>query len=101
MADLVNQNKLLTAEECHLFIPRGRSVWLGLVVRDGQWVWEDGSPITYSNWDQGEPRQHRTCAYLSTVLGDEKWRTSPCEDRRIGLCTIRTFLTGFNFVLFQ
>jgi hypothetical protein len=32
-------------------------VWLGAArqPRDGAWLWVDGSPLVYANWDEGEP----------------------------------------------
>ena len=31
--------------------------WIGFTDKDqeGNWVWTDGSPITYTNWNNGEP----------------------------------------------
>jgi hypothetical protein len=41
-------------------ISRGH-VWLGATdaEKEGQWVWIDGTPMTYSNWDYGEPNNAR------------------------------------------
>lgn len=32
-------------------------VWIGFTdrVTEGNWVWEDGSPVTFTNWNPGEP----------------------------------------------
>ncbi|EFK95254.1 protein containing Serine/threonine protein kinase // C-type lectin // C-type lectin, partial [sediment metagenome] len=36
-------------------------VWLGATDegQEGKWVWADGSSITYTNWDKGEPNNAR------------------------------------------
>lgn len=34
-----------------------RSFWIGLndIVSEGTWVWSSGEPVTYTNWEPGEP----------------------------------------------
>jgi hypothetical protein len=40
-------------------------LWIGLsdLVEEGRWVWANGEPVTYTNWDPGEPNN----------LGDEDY----------------------------
>src|SRR6185436_15709629 len=35
----------------------GRDAWIGLtdVAQEGAWVWINGEPVTYFNWNSGEP----------------------------------------------
>lgn len=39
--------------------PRGwdgaQGPWIGLLRVDQQWIWDDGSPIDYTNWTPGQP----------------------------------------------
>eukprot|EP00058_Branchiostoma_floridae_P004028 XP_002589516.1 hypothetical protein BRAFLDRAFT_88387 [Branchiostoma floridae] len=36
----------------------GQEVWIGLRKDGGSWKWRDGSPVTYSNWNPGEPNNY-------------------------------------------
>ncbi len=42
-----------------------RGIWLGFtdLDRSGNWIWISGEPITYTNWEWGEPN----------LLGQENW----------------------------
>jgi hypothetical protein len=50
--------------ETHEFIKKlanGRALWLGATeTRDKGWVWVDGTPMTFTSWDKGEPNNHKT-----------------------------------------
>ncbi len=46
----------LTAQ-WHSYLGIDRDLWIGLndVAVEGTFVWADGTPVTYTNWDVGEP----------------------------------------------
>jgi len=42
---------------------------------EGQWIWSDGSPATYTNWHPGEPNNagEEDFAAIGLTVGDGKW----------------------------
>ena len=38
-------------------LAEGKCVWLGATdeVKEGEWLWQDGTKVTYSNWAKHEP----------------------------------------------
>lgn len=48
-----------TAEETWLlqkFLGYPTSFWIGLHLEGQNWVWSSGEPVTYTNWEPGQPR---------------------------------------------
>ena len=33
----------------------GGEYWIGLEKNNNVWKWKDGSPVTFKNWEDGEP----------------------------------------------
>ena len=56
------------------------AVWLGVsdIVKEKDWVWESGSPVSWSNWAQGQPNGGRdqNCVYMDS-RGD--WFDTDCS----------------------
>ena len=48
--------------------------WIGFndIEEEGNWVWSSGAPVTYTNWDQGEPNN---CCFCTEYPG--------CEDAAV------------------
>ncbi|BFZ22363.1 hypothetical protein BsWGS_25402 [Bradybaena similaris] len=71
-----------------------RGVWLGLQKDlQGGYRWSDESPVTYFNWDVGEPSTLNSrwadeeCVALRTVSG--QWNDLPCLGQKLGyVCKI-------------
>ena len=55
-------------EDCH---------WIGLTRVNGQFEWDDGSPLEYTNWAQGELLQNK-CACMDPT-NFYTWITKPCD----------------------
>ncbi|MDP2306270.1 MAG: MopE-related protein [Pseudomonadota bacterium] len=53
--------------------------WLGLNDRasEGGWVWEDGSPVTYTRWNSGEPNNSGDEDCTQLIWGTH-WNDWPC-----------------------
>jgi len=61
--------------------------WIGYNDRDveGDFVWEDGTPVDYENWHAGEPNNaalgpnsEENCTQFNRY-GDQTWNDEPCE----------------------
>jgi len=57
---------------------------LGDGTEEGRWVWSDGSPVDYVNWQSGQPNGGRrdNCAQLHGWT----WYDLPCSDRSGVVC---------------
>ena len=57
----------------------GNSVWIGGEdIVEGTWLWEDGSPFSYTNWASGEPNNvsgNQDCAKLTN---NAEWDDAGC-----------------------
>lgn len=72
----------------------GEQVWLGAndMVREGAWVDQTGSNITYKNWDASNSRspqpdggQSQNCAVLSGAF-QGKWFDENCKEEKASVC---------------
>ena len=67
-----------------------RGVWIGLHrdPRDkSRWIWVDGTRVSYSHWDRGEPNNaggNEGCGYMFPPSG--KWNDAPCHVSLHYLC---------------
>jgi hypothetical protein len=63
--------------------------WIGLndIEVEGVFVWPDGTPATYTNWNEGEPNDAggiEDCVEMSAATG--LWNDSPCDVARAYIC---------------
>lgn len=68
-----------------LTYPDGPSWWIGFTdaTTEGDWLWSDGSPVTYTNWADGEPNNgHGQECFRSTEedCGMIKWSGAAWND---------------------
>ncbi|KAM5170925.1 C-type lectin lectoxin-Phi1-like [Mantella aurantiaca] len=64
--------------------------WIGLK-RDSNdidmWVWADGTPLTFSAWNEGEPNNDYDEEHCAEILGGmESWNDRKCEHRIRYIC---------------
>jgi C-type mannose receptor len=73
------------------------SYWLGMTerVKERQWQWTDGSPMSYQNWDWGQPENFddniggidEDCTMIMAKTG--KWHDELCSKKRAFICEKR------------
>ena len=68
----------------------GQDFWLGANDKEteGSWLWTDGTPVSWTNWNSGEPdgEEKANCARMRP---DGKWSDSMCSKRRPFLCSVQ------------
>uniref|UniRef100_A0A182C5Z4 C-type lectin n=1 Tax=Phalotris mertensi TaxID=1260334 RepID=A0A182C5Z4_9SAUR len=66
-------------------------VWIGLTLskRTGIWKWGDGSNVTYTRWEEGEPNnlwKNEFCAALTSGSRYLKWNDKNCHHWHRFIC---------------
>ncbi|MFK7926547.1 MAG: MopE-related protein [Myxococcota bacterium] len=65
--------------------------WMGFNdrSREGDWVWEDGTAVTYTNWETGEPNDQggEDCGQLNFFLNGA-WNDQACSLRYPFICEL-------------
>jgi len=67
----------------------GGDYWIGFTDQgtEGSWYWYDGSPVSYTNWEPGEPNNSgwwgEDCAEM---WGDGLWNDASCWDDNGMIC---------------
>ncbi|XP_069622915.1 CD209 antigen-like protein C isoform X1 [Ranitomeya imitator] len=73
-----------------LKIIKQNNYWLGLRRSPEDiemWEWTDGSPLTFSAWNTGEPNNDRDIEHCSEIIGEvQLWNDLPCSLKRKFLC---------------
>ncbi|XP_034260875.1 C-type lectin lectoxin-Phi1 [Pantherophis guttatus] len=69
-------------------------VWIGLRLskRKGIWEWSDGSNITHTSWEQGEPNNFfnkEFCVALTAGSRYLQWNDKDCTHRHPFVCTFQ------------
>ncbi|XP_053399913.1 perlucin-like protein [Mercenaria mercenaria] len=81
------ENKFIAAQASST----GRQYWLSLtdVVEEGNWVWMTSKmPMTYSNWNMGEPTAsfHGDFEDCVDMYTNGKWNDVTCTTRKFYVC---------------
>ncbi|XP_067661564.1 perlucin-like protein [Haliotis asinina] len=92
-ADLVSINNwdemdfLLTEIEEHYTTRLRDSYYIGVVYNDGEYIWVDGTPVTFRYWARGEPNCMDTVckAYISEYVGF-KWADARANYKHFYIC---------------
>ncbi|XP_047387515.1 low affinity immunoglobulin epsilon Fc receptor isoform X4 [Sciurus carolinensis] len=60
-----------------------RGSWIGLRDLDleGEFIWMDGSPVGYSNWNPGEPNNQDQGEDCVMMRGSGKWNDASCRSQ--------------------
>lgn len=70
----------------------GADWWIGLsdATSEGAFAWLDGSPVTYTNWEPGEPNDHGSgedCGEMK-VSDNGIWNDVPCGESKPFMCSV-------------
>ena len=61
--------------------------WFGLQQVDGAWAWDDGTKVSYTNWESGEPNDGGDCAeYDGTSSDAGEWKDRSCTYTQAYIC---------------
>ncbi|XP_042204150.1 macrophage mannose receptor 1-like [Homarus americanus] len=72
------------------------SGWIGLQQKlsDRNWEWSDSSPVSITNWENGDHGGSEGCAELRKANG--KWRAAPCQLHKAFTCKRRASKFPFD-----
>ena len=82
--NLVTVNELL--ENQWLSQTFGGGLWIGFTdeLQEGNYVWQDGAPNTFVNWNAGEPNNSGNEDY-AVLLDGGKWNDEPLQGSHFGI----------------
>ena len=67
--------------------------YVSIFFQAGSFRWSDGTPVIYTNWDAGEPKNQKgmtQCVALRTAYGIEsEWRTFNCDTSKWFFCKVK------------
>lgn len=61
---------------------KNKTFWCLTLLVPGEWLWIDGSPVDYTNWNS--EKHSSTCAELNSESG--QWATNICSRYRFYIC---------------
>ena len=72
--------------------------WLGIndIESEGDWVWETGDPVEYTNWCGGEPNnwgKNEDCVVMKNNNA-QCWNDLGCNNQRNYVCQYETEEAG-------
>ncbi|XP_078144626.1 galactose-specific lectin nattectin-like isoform X2 [Centroberyx gerrardi] len=63
--------------------------WIGGfdAIKEGVWMWTDGSKVDYTNWHTGEPNNLNAEHCLEMNFGGNRWNDQGCDSKRSFVCS--------------
>uniref|UniRef100_A0A8C9YQF9 C-type lectin domain-containing protein n=1 Tax=Sander lucioperca TaxID=283035 RepID=A0A8C9YQF9_SANLU len=91
-ADLVIINS--KEEQVRNFTRKSQKImWIGLTdsETEGTWKWVDGTPLTKSSWDSGEPNggENENCVEMKKFELENSWNDLSCSTRLNWICEMK------------
>ncbi|XP_031150853.1 galactose-specific lectin nattectin-like isoform X3 [Sander lucioperca] len=85
------------SEEEHVFLRdfvnqvtgENKQTWMGGFdsVKEGEWMWSDGSTFDYKHWGPGQPDNHRVAEHCLQMNHHGKWNDNLCPKILPFLCS--------------
>jgi hypothetical protein len=76
--------------------PRSYCMWIGMsdLKKEGAWIWNSNNPVTYTNWNAGEPNggTNENCGHYINNLAT--WNDIFCDFFQPGQQTCELILHG-------
>ncbi|XP_075061206.1 perlucin-like protein [Mixophyes fleayi] len=64
-----------------------RKYWIGLKLDTENWVWTDGTPLSFSVWNAGEPNNLSKNEDCAEIIGEvQMWNDRPCDNNLGYIC---------------
>ena len=78
---------VITSYQENTFLNK-RNGWIGLndEVKEGTWVWVDGSVLSYKNWDSGQPSNNNNNQHCGFRTSNGKWNDFTCSTPKSYIC---------------
>ncbi|KAL9980404.1 hypothetical protein ACROYT_G008992 [Oculina patagonica] len=80
------------AEQQAIAAKVSQRTWIGLYrnpKNKSLWLWVDGSPVTYTNWNRGEPNDHPNSEKCAEMYPSGKWNDKKCYAKFSFVCEKR------------
>uniref|UniRef100_A0A8D3DPN4 C-type lectin domain-containing protein n=1 Tax=Scophthalmus maximus TaxID=52904 RepID=A0A8D3DPN4_SCOMX len=92
-ADLVVMGSRAEQVFVNGLLSHGHNAWIGLTdsVQEGTWMWLDGTPVTTTYWQPGQPNSHegnQDCGELVKVSlkAEGEWNDDGCFGKQVWIC---------------
>ncbi|XP_075900498.1 lithostathine-like [Nelusetta ayraudi] len=72
--------------------PEQEYTWIGLhdVIKEGAWMWTDGSAVNFKVWDAGQPDNNNN-EDCTMILSNSKWNDAACQLQYPSVCKARQY----------
>lgn len=61
-------------------------MWIGILSTSGEFQYSDGTQLTFSNWDEGQPRHWKWQEHCVTVIKNNRWSAEDCSKKFSFIC---------------
>nr|XP_033781043.1 C-type lectin domain family 4 member G-like isoform X2 [Geotrypetes seraphini] len=65
---------------------KSHNYWIGLSKKANGWTWVDGSPLTFSKWNEGEPNNMQKREHCAEMYTSGKWNDHDCSFKKQWIC---------------